>query len=120
MFFFRVGNLKLLNKNIRKRSNEKYYVRREIITVQARRKCWLTPYNLQILQICRISPITWFLYTNLTWGRMFEEIIPSCVVTKIIVAFPEESEQYVNFEGEDQDADGCSEIVNALEFTGCY
>ena len=41
---------------------------------------------------------------------------PPCVVTKIREEFPEPSGVYVNFDGDDEGADGVSEIIEAWEY----
>ena len=54
---------------------------------------------------------SWFNYTKL--GRPVRRVIPTCVVTKIREEFPEPSGVYVNFDGDDEGADGVSEIIEA-------
>ena len=47
-------------------------------------------------------------------------MISACAVSKIREAFPEENNIYVNFEGEDEGADGISEVVGAWEYMGGF
>ena len=58
---------------------------------------------------------SWFIYTK--FGRHVRRVIPpACVVTKIREEFPEPSGVYVNFDGDDEGADGVSEIIEAWEY----
>ena len=57
---------------------------------------------------------SWFTYVKL--GRYVRRVIPSCAVSKIRETFPEADGKYVNFEGDDEGADGISEIVKAWEW----
>ena len=57
---------------------------------------------------------SWFIYTKL--GRRKKSYPPACVVTKIREEFPAPSGVYVNFDGDDEGADGVSEIIEAWEY----
>ena len=51
-----------------------------------------------------------------TWKTCKKSYPSACVVMKIREEFPEPSGVYVNFDGDDEGADGVSEIIEAWEY----
>ena len=61
-------------------------------------------------------PTVFMVHLYETWKTCKKSYPPACVVTKIREEFPEPSGVYVNFDGDDEGADGVSEIIEAWEY----
>ena len=82
-----------------------------------REGCYLPPEDAVSNRTYRYAAyrqFSWFIYAKL--GRYVRRVIPACAVSTIRETFLEADGNYVTFEGNDEGADGISEIVEAWEW----